>query len=128
MLKRLDLMNRDLSRVILIDDSEEASQLFPKNTIYVKPFVDVTDKRDRILLDLVPLLQAFVHNGVPDFRETIEDLGTNIAEEITVEYQMRVASKKAEEQSKRNKGRRSDIRFGSIICRFEGIWQSFPKT
>ena len=44
MLKRLDLMNRDLGRIVLVDDSPEASSLFPRNTLLVKPFVDVHDR------------------------------------------------------------------------------------
>lgn len=86
MLKRLDFMNRNLSRVILIDDSEEASSLFPRNTLLVKPFNDVTDQNDTVLFDLVPLLQAFIHDQSTDFRDTIDDLGTHEAEEACVEY------------------------------------------
>ena len=58
MLKRLDYMNRDVSRIILIDDSPDAFQLFPRNTLQVKPFTDVGDGSDRVLYDLVPLLQV----------------------------------------------------------------------
>ena len=58
MLKRLDYMNRDVSRIILIDDNPEAFQLFPRNTLQVKPFTDVADSTDRVLYDLVPLLQV----------------------------------------------------------------------
>ena len=76
MLKRLDLMNRDQSRIILIDDSEKASSLFPRNTLLVKPYVDTTDQSDTALLDLIPLLQAFIHDQSTDFRDTIDDLGT----------------------------------------------------
>ena len=60
MLKRLDYMNRDVSRIILIDDNPEAFQLFPRNTLQVKPFTDVADSTDRVLYDLVPLLQVRV--------------------------------------------------------------------
>lgn len=86
MLKRLDLMNRDLSRIILIDDSGEASAMFPRNTLLVKPFTDVSDQSDTVLFDLVPLLQAFVHDGSQDFRDTIDDLGTLIHSDIRYCY------------------------------------------
>lgn len=104
MIKRLDYMNRDLDRIILIDDSPEAFQLFPRNTLQVKPFDDVKDSNDRVLFDLVPLLQAFVHDDAKDFRDTLDDLGTHEAEEAVVEWQMRVSDKKSEEQRKRNRG------------------------
>ncbi|KAJ1436672.1 NLI interacting factor-like phosphatase-domain-containing protein [Ochromonadaceae sp. CCMP2298] len=104
MLKRLDFMNRDISRIILLDDSEESSQLFPRNTLLVPPFTDVNNKHDRVLENLIPLLQAFVHDGATDFRNTLEDLGTNDAEEAVAEYRMRLREKKAAESSKRNRG------------------------
>jgi import inner membrane translocase subunit TIM50 len=104
MLKRLDLMNRDISRIILIDDDPEASKLFPDNTLQIKPFTDVRDKNDTVLFDLVPLLQAFVHDGAADFRTTLDDLGTHEAEEAVIEYRMRLSEKKAAEERKRNKG------------------------
>jgi mitochondrial import inner membrane translocase subunit TIM50 len=103
-LKRLDLMNRDLGRIILIDDDPESFQLFPKNTLHVKPFTDINDKTDTTLLDLIPLLQAFVHEGVGDFRQAIDKLGTHDADEAVTEYRMRLAAKKREEDMKRNRG------------------------
>lgn len=103
-LKRLDKMNRDIGRIILIDDNEVTSQLYPRNTILVKPFTDLEDTRDAVLLDLIPLLQAFVHENPKDFRDTIDSLGTHHAEEAVVEYQMRVSRKKKEENMKRNRG------------------------
>ena len=104
MIKRLDYMNRDVSRIILIDDNPEAFQLFPRNTLQVKPFSDVKDSTDRVLYDLVPLLQAFIHDDSKDFRDTLDDLGTHEAEEAVIEWQMRVSEKKTEETKKRNKG------------------------
>jgi mitochondrial import inner membrane translocase subunit TIM50 len=104
-LKRLDCLNRDVRRVILIDDSPVASQKFPRNTILVKPFEDVRSKGDTVLYDLIPVLQAFVHHdGVKDFRNCIDDLGTHDAQEIIEEYQMRVTKAKLQEEHKRNRG------------------------
>lgn len=103
-LKRLDLMNRDLSRIILVDDREDSSELFPRNTLLIKPFDDVNDKSDTALLELIPLLQAFIHDGVTDFRDTIDNLGTHDAAEAVTEYRMRLAERKSREERKRNKG------------------------
>jgi import inner membrane translocase subunit TIM50 len=67
-LKRLDCLNRDLRRIVLIDDSLTASQLCRRNTILVPPFDDVHDKNqemDNTLLDLIPVLQALVGNTPP---------------------------------------------------------------
>lgn len=104
MLKRLDLMNRDIRKIILIDDNPESAQLCLRNTLFVPPFDDVRNRHDTVLEELVPLLQALVHDQVTDFRTTFEDLGTNEATEAVVEYRMRLSEKKRLEHQKRNKG------------------------
>jgi import inner membrane translocase subunit TIM50 len=109
-LKRLDLMNRDMNKIILIDDNPESAQLFPRNTLFVEPFTNVENKSDTVLLELIPFLQALVHEDVQDYREAFDRLGTHQAEEAVVEYQMRLAKKKREEQEKRNRGIGSLIR------------------
>lgn len=104
MLKRLDLMNRDIRKIILIDDDPEAFEGFERNTIQVQPFEDLRDRRDSVLLDLIPLLQSLVHHDSSDFRVSLDDLGTHNAEEVVVEYQMRVAKAKEDEKKRRNSG------------------------
>lgn len=104
MIKRLDLMNRDLSRIVLIDDDPIAFQHFKRNTLQIKPFVDVNDKDDHALLDLIPLLQALIHEGVTDFRDTLDGLGTHEAKEAAEEYQMRLTKVDIEQNRKRNAG------------------------
>lgn len=104
LIKRLDYMNRDLAKVLLIDDNPTAFQLQPENAIQVKPYIDVYDQKDTTLLELLPFLLALVHDDVKDFRKCLNDLNTNNAEDIVAEYQMRLAMKKEEENMKRNKG------------------------
>ena len=113
MLKRLDYMNRDQRRIILIDDNPESAQLFPRNTLFVPPFDDVHNKHDTVLEDLIPLLQAFVHDGVDDIRVTLDKLGTHEAPEAVAEYRMRLAERKQQEREKRNRGLGGLIRSGS---------------
>jgi len=68
-------MNRPINKIVLIDDSPEASRLFPRNTLLIKPYVDVGDFDDQALADMLPLLYALCHDGVEDFRDTFDDLG-----------------------------------------------------
>lgn len=103
-LKRLDNMNRDIKRIILIDDSEEASSLFPRNTLLVKPFTDIQNQDDTTLLDLIPLLQSLVHHQHKDFRTAIDNLNTHDADEAVVEYNMRLAEVRERERQKRAQG------------------------
>ena len=74
LLKRLDYMNRPLQKIILIDDDPEASQLFPRNTLLIKPFNNIYDKTDKSLLELIPLLQALIHENVDDVRDIFDDV------------------------------------------------------
>lgn len=108
-------MNRDIRRIILIDDNTITSQLCPRNTILVKPFTDLADRSDRVLLDLIPVLQAFVHEDCSDFRETIDNLGSHDADELVKEFQMRVAHAKNEEARRRNVG------LGGLIRKSAGM-------
>jgi hypothetical protein len=102
-------MNRDIKKIILIDDDPDSFAGFERNTLVIKPFDNIRDKTDSILLDLIPLLQA-MHDTSSDYRKTLEDLGTTYAEEAVSEYAMRVARVKEEERRRRNKGLGSLIR------------------
>lgn len=109
-LKRLDLMNRNLGRIVLIDDDENSAQLFPRNSLIIKPFENVNDTTDDSLMQLLGLLQGLQHDGVKDFRDAFDDLGTHEVEEAVTEYRMRVVEAKNKEKGKRTKGLGSLIR------------------
>mmetsp|Transcript_20237 Transcript_20237/g.20347 ORF Transcript_20237/g.20347 Transcript_20237/m.20347 type:complete len:441 (+) Transcript_20237:167-1489(+) len=115
LLKRLDVLNRDERRILIIDDDRESVQLCERNALIIKPFNDVHDKTDRVLLDLIPLLQAIVQEdltGSRDIREILDSLGTREAEEAALEYQMRLAKRLREEERKRNVGLGGVLRQG----------------
>lgn len=103
-IKRLDCMGRDLARIILIDDSEVSSQMFPRNTLLVKPYTNIKDTTDSAISDLIPLLHAIVHDDVQDFRNTLDNLGTHEASEAVLEYSMRLSEKREQALRKRNRG------------------------
>ena len=116
-IKRLDYMNRDIRRIILVDDNPKASGKFPRNTILVKPYTNVRDKDDKELLNLIPLLQGLCHDDtIVDFRDALDSLGTHVAEEAAVEYQMRVSAARDQEMGKRNRGLGKLVRgLGSVV-------------
>ena len=103
-LKRLEYMNRDPRRILVIDDNPESVELCMDNVLLVPPFLDVNNKHDKTLENLIPLLQAFVHDGVEDFQKTLKDLGTHEAEEAVAEYRMRLAEVREKENRRRNRG------------------------
>lgn len=58
LVKDLSRMNRDLSRVIVIDDNAAAVAAHPENLLQVKAFEGESD--DTVLVDLIPLLNAMI--------------------------------------------------------------------
>jgi TFIIF-interacting CTD phosphatase-like protein len=54
----LSCLNRDLRRVIAIDDSAAALSLQPGNLIRVKPYTNGADRDDTTLEDLIPFLEG----------------------------------------------------------------------
>lgn len=69
-IKDLSRLNRDLNRVIMIDDNPEHVQDQPENAIVVPKFEG--DRNDLVLLQLIPLLKGMVEKDVPDVREELE--------------------------------------------------------
>eukprot|EP00658_Telonema_sp_P-2_P041836 TRINITY_DN2996_c0_g1_i2.p1 TRINITY_DN2996_c0_g1~~TRINITY_DN2996_c0_g1_i2.p1 ORF type:complete len:297 (-),score=76.13 TRINITY_DN2996_c0_g1_i2:120-1010(-) len=69
-IKDLSRLNRDLNRVIMIDDNAEHVQDQPENAIVIPKFTG--DNSDMVLLQLIPLLKGMFDKDVQDVREEIE--------------------------------------------------------
>jgi import inner membrane translocase subunit TIM50 len=82
----LSHLNRDLSKVVIIDDEAFRFQLQPENGIAIKPFTDSTDTKDTELLDLIPFLTDLAVRQVPDIRE---ELATYKGKHIPTEFKRR---------------------------------------
>lgn len=64
--KDLSHLNRDLSRVVLLDNDPAHCKYHPENAILIPSWTDEPD--DTALLDLIPFLEDMVHEDVPDIR------------------------------------------------------------
>jgi import inner membrane translocase subunit TIM50 len=71
-IKDLEHLNRDLSRVILIDHNPKHFKYHPENAIEIPKWTD--DAADTSLLDLIPFLEQLVHEDCADVREEISRL------------------------------------------------------
>jgi len=69
-IKDLSRLNRDLNKVVMIDDDAEYTEDNPENALIVTRWEG--DRDDHDLLDLIPFLRGLAKNGVKDFREEIE--------------------------------------------------------
>ncbi|KAI9924752.1 hypothetical protein ASPWEDRAFT_51512 [Aspergillus wentii DTO 134E9] len=102
-IKDLSYLNRDLSKVILLDTKEEHARLQPENAIVLDKWHG--DSKDKTLVALIPFLEYMAGMGVEDVRPVLKSFdGTFIPAEFAKrEKIMREKFQKelAEEQKKR---------------------------
>ncbi|KAJ5236400.1 hypothetical protein N7489_006491 [Penicillium chrysogenum] len=102
-IKDLQYLNRDLSKVILIDTKEEHARHQPENAIILDKWTG--DPKDKTLVALIPFLEYLAGMGVEDVRTVLKSFeGTPIPIEFAKrEKAMRERFEKdlAEEQKKR---------------------------
>ncbi len=72
--KDLDALNRDTTRVLIIDTDAKAFAMHPRNGIVVKKYVSADDpeKKDTALLSLVPFLQYLALSGAANLADELE--------------------------------------------------------
>ena len=96
-------MNRDLSKVILIDTKEEHARLQPENAIILDKWTG--DPKDKTLVALIPFLEYIAGMGIEDVRPVLKSFeGTSIPVEFAKREKVmrdRFAKEIAEDQKKR---------------------------
>ncbi|XP_047133170.1 mitochondrial import inner membrane translocase subunit TIM50 isoform X1 [Hydra vulgaris] len=68
--KDLSKLNRDITKVILIDCDPNASSLQPRNSLILKKWEG--DPKDTTLLELIPLLHTIAMSNVDDVRPVLD--------------------------------------------------------
>jgi len=86
--KDLDHLNRDLARVVVVDDNPSSVAKHQENLIPIKPFSNPQEP-DTALLDLIPFLEDLARRDVGDVRQEIakyagKDLAKTFLEELKV--------------------------------------------
>ncbi|KAF8984689.1 mitochondrial inner membrane protein required for protein import, partial [Entomortierella lignicola] len=105
--KDLSHLNRDLSKVIIMDSNPDAYSLQPENAIAMKPWTG--DPNDTELVAMIPFLEAIVLNNVEDVRGPLAMFrGKNIPVEFAkweeeLKEKMRIQWEE-EQKSKKGKG------------------------
>ena len=87
--KDLSKLNRDLRKVVIVDDDPDAFQFQPENGIRIKPFLDPKDKNDRSLDKLRKFLIALVMEGVDDIPAVLSRFKGMDADQIGDAYEVR---------------------------------------
>ncbi|CAG5124574.1 unnamed protein product [Candidula unifasciata] len=68
--KDLSCLNRDMSKIIMLDCNPESVKLQPQNSLVLKRWTG--DDNDRTLIDLAHFLKTIAASGVDDIRAVIE--------------------------------------------------------
>ena len=90
-MKDLSRLNRNTSRIILIDDDEKAASLNPENLIKVKPYTDPKDRKDDTLERLIPFLIEIATENYNDARVVLGQFRGMDADEIVDVLEERVS-------------------------------------
>lgn len=98
-------MNRDLSKVIMIDTKEEHARLQPENAIILNKWQG--DSKDKKLVALIPFLEYIAGMGIDDVRQVLKSFeGTDIPIEFAKrEKAMRERFQKEVAEEQKNKPR-----------------------
>ena len=85
--KDLSKLGRDLSKVIIIENTPQNFKLQKENGIFIKNFYG-EDKNDSALLDLIPILKTVTNNENNDVRIELKKLKNEIFTKITTNLQI----------------------------------------
>ncbi|KAL7271547.1 mitochondrial inner membrane protein required for protein import [Rhizina undulata] len=106
-IKDLNYLNRDLSKVIMLETNPDAWSANPDNVIKMKPWTG--DPNDKELIKLIPFLEYIAAMGIADVRPVIVGFGDkNIAEEFArreaIAREEHVKRVREERQKRKGKG------------------------
>ncbi|CAD8093279.1 unnamed protein product [Paramecium sonneborni] len=79
-IKDLSILNRSLSKVIIVDNMPENFQLQPENGIYIQSWFG--DTKDRALKDLQPLLEQIAIKKCKDIRVALNQFRQQMIERV----------------------------------------------
>ena len=88
--KDMTKLNRNLSRVIVIDDDESTAVSNLENLIKVKPYTDPSDRKDSTLEKIMPLLVEIATENYQDVRLVLSQFRGMDADDIANELEQRV--------------------------------------
>jgi import inner membrane translocase subunit TIM50 len=107
--KDLNRLNRNVKRMVVLDDDPLEVQLNPENLIRVKPYDDPTDRTDNTLERITPFLIEIAREGYNDIPTLLQQYEGMDADEIADEQERRV------QQLRMDRQRRSQQGLGGLV-------------
>lgn len=102
--KDLDKLNRNVKRMVILDDDPEAVVFHPENLIRVKPYTDPTDRTDDTLARIAPLLIEIAREGYNDVPEILKQFRGMDADAIADEQERRIERLKKDRENRASRG------------------------
>lgn len=99
--KDLRRLNRNLKRMIVVDDDPAEVPFNPENMIRVKPYTDPTDRSDNTLLRLLPFLVEIAREGYDDIPTLLSQYQGMDADQIADEQERRISELRSFRQHQR---------------------------
>lgn len=112
--KDLKRLNRDLNRMIVIDDDPAEVQFNPDNLIRVKPYTDPTDRSDDTLTRLLPFLVEIAREGYSDIPSLLRQYQGMDADQIADEQERRIQELRMHRQQRSQQGLGALARGGGL--------------
>jgi len=102
--KNLDNLNRNVKRMVILDDDPEAVAFHPDNLIRVKPYTDPNDREDDTLKRITPLLIEIAREGYNDVPKVLSQFRGMDADQIADEQERRIENLKVQRQRRAQRG------------------------
>jgi len=102
--KDLSKLNRNLNRIVAIDDDALALQLQPRNLIRVKPYTDPHDRSDATLARITPLLIEIAREGCQNVPALLDQFRGMDADEMAEEHEKRIKEVRRDRERRAQRG------------------------
>ena len=102
--KDLKRLNRNVKRIVVLDDDPAEVQFNPENLIRVKPYTDPTDRSDNTLARITPFLIEIARNNYNDIPALLQQYQGMDADEIAEEQERRIESFKHAREERASRG------------------------
>jgi len=103
-IKDLSRLNRNVNKMIIIDDDPEEVAFHPDNLIRVKPYTDPTDFSDDTLEKITPFLIEIAREGYTDVPSILRQYRGMDADQIAEAHARRIEQFKHNRQLKSQRG------------------------
>jgi len=102
--KDLNRLNRNVKRMIVIDDDPEEVQFNKENLIRVKPYNDPNDRTDNTLERILPFLVEIAREGFNDIPALLQQYEGMDADQIADEQERRLQQLRYDRQQQAQRG------------------------